>query len=96
MRRKRAVGVATLVLLLAAVLPLWAADLPISVASLSSPVAPFTDATIQIQTSPGAACTITVLYKSGPSRDLPPQNWTIFDLRTEPTLRPSGGTGGSR
>lgn len=48
--------------------PLWAADLPISVVSLSSPVAPFTDATIQVQTTAGAACAITVLYKSGPSK----------------------------
>lgn len=57
-----------LFILFAAVSPLWAADLPVSVVSLSSPVAPFTDATMQIQTTPGAACTITVLYKSGPSR----------------------------
>jgi len=54
--------------LLVLVAPLWAADLPISVVSLSSPVVPFTDATMQIQTTPGASCAITVLYKSGPSR----------------------------
>lgn len=47
---------------------LWAADLPLSVVSLTSPVAPFTDATIQVQTTAGARCAITVLYKSGPSR----------------------------
>ena len=46
----------------------WAADLAISIISLSSPVAPFSDATLQIRSSPGARCTITVLYKSGPSR----------------------------
>jgi len=47
---------------------LWAADLGVSVISLTSPVAPFTDASIQVQTTPGASCTIVVLYKSGPSR----------------------------
>jgi len=46
----------------------WAADLPISLVSLSSPVAPFSDATLEIRTSPGATCAITVSYKSGPSR----------------------------
>lgn len=55
-------------LLLATVSPIWAADLLLSVVSLSSPVAPFTDATIQVQTTPGASCSITVLYKSGPSK----------------------------
>ncbi len=46
----------------------WAAGLPVSLVHISSPVAPFADATIQIKTAPGAACTITVAYKSGPSR----------------------------
>ncbi len=55
-------------LLLAVAKPIWAAELPLSLLSLSSPVAPFTDATIQVQTVPGASCVITVLYKSGPSR----------------------------
>jgi micrococcal nuclease len=64
-RRARFVG--ALLLLLSAASPAWA-ELPISVVSLTSPVAPFTDATIQVQTSPGASCSITVLYKSGPSR----------------------------
>ena len=57
-----------LILLLSLVGPVFAADLPVSVISLSSPVAPFDDATIQVQTRPGANCHITVLYKSGPSR----------------------------
>jgi micrococcal nuclease len=48
--------------------PVWAADLQISVVSLSSPVAPFSDAMLEIQTAPGAICAITVHYKSGPSR----------------------------
>jgi hypothetical protein len=56
------------ILLLALGGPIWAADLPISVVSLSSPVAPFDDATMEIQTKPGANCAISVLYKSGPSR----------------------------
>jgi len=55
-------------LLLALGGPIWAADLPISVISLSSPVAPYDDATLEIQTRPGASCGISVLYKSGPSR----------------------------
>ncbi len=33
-----------------------------------SPAARSTDATLEIQTTPGASCSITVLYKSGPSR----------------------------
>jgi micrococcal nuclease len=45
----------------------WAGPLPLSVVSLSSPVQPFTDATIQARTAPGAHCEITVTYQSGPS-----------------------------
>jgi micrococcal nuclease len=55
-------------ILLAAVGSVWAADLRVAVVSLSSPVAPFSDATLEIQTAPGAACVIAVRYKSGPSR----------------------------
>ena len=46
----------------------WAPDLPVSLTNLSSPVARFADATIQVKTAPDAACAIRVLYKSGPSR----------------------------
>jgi micrococcal nuclease len=35
---------------------------------VTSPAAPFTDATLTISTSPGANCSIMVRYKSGPSR----------------------------
>lgn len=35
---------------------------------LTSPVSPGSDATLTVQTLPGAGCTITVHYKSGPSR----------------------------
>ena len=59
---------ATVLLLLGFALPIWAADLPVSVVALSSPVAPSSDATLEIQTTPGATCAITVHYKSGPSR----------------------------
>lgn len=45
----------------------WAGSLPLSVVSLSSPVQPFTDATLEARTAPGATCEITVIYKSGPS-----------------------------
>ena len=61
------VSVITLLLALTAT-AIWAADLRVSVVSLSSPVAPSGDATLEIQTTPGASCSITVLYKSGPSR----------------------------
>lgn len=61
------VGVA-LLLLLAIASPLQAGELPISLVSLSSPVVASRDASIQVQTSPGAKCSITVQYKSGPSR----------------------------
>jgi competence protein ComEC len=40
----------------------------INVASLTSPVSPNRIATLTIQTIPGAACSITVYYKSGPSQ----------------------------
>jgi len=46
----------------------WAAGLSVSLVQLSSPVAPFTDATITVKTAPAASCAITVLYESGPSR----------------------------
>lgn len=68
MRKEPYLPILAVVFLWVLVGPLWAADLPISVVSLSSPVAPFTDATLQVQTTPGANCTITVLYKSGPSK----------------------------
>src|SRR3989442_5283811 len=61
------VSVITLLLALTAS-AIWAADLRVSVVSLSSPAAPSSDATLEIQTTPGASCSITVLYKSGPSR----------------------------
>jgi hypothetical protein len=48
--------------------PAQAADLPITLISVTSPAAPFTDATLTISTSPGANCSIVVHYKSGPSR----------------------------
>lgn len=65
--RRSKLLLAALLLLLSA-RSIWAADLPVSVVSLSSPVAPFSDATMEIQTTPGATCSITVRYKSGPSR----------------------------
>jgi hypothetical protein len=45
-----------------------AADLPITLISVTSPAAPFTDATLTISTTPGANCSIVVYYKSGASR----------------------------
>jgi hypothetical protein len=67
--RRRAGSLQTVVLaLLVLTAPGWTAALTVSLVHLSSPVAPFSDATIQVKTVPGAACTITVLYKSGPSR----------------------------
>jgi len=45
-----------------------AAEVPLTLIRLTSPVASFTDATLEIKTSPGAGCTIVVTYKSGPSR----------------------------
>lgn len=47
---------------------IWAADLPVSVVSLSSPAARSTDARLEIQTTPGASCSIIVHYMSGPSQ----------------------------
>jgi hypothetical protein len=48
--------------------PARAADLPITLISVTSPAAPFSDAALTISTSPGANCSIVVYYKSGPSR----------------------------
>ncbi len=42
--------------------------LQIKLVSLTSPVSPGQDATISVLTAPGAACSITVVYKSGPSK----------------------------
>lgn len=47
---------------------IYAADLPVVVVSLTSPAAPFSDATLEIQTTPAASCSIVVRYKSGPSK----------------------------
>jgi hypothetical protein len=44
-----------------------AAELAVAFVSVSSPVAPFSDAQVQVQTSPGAVCDIAVSYKTGPS-----------------------------
>src|SRR6266508_3237868 len=48
--------------------PVRAADLLITLISVTSPAAPFTDATLTISTTPGASCSIVIHYKSGPSR----------------------------
>jgi hypothetical protein len=48
--------------------PARAADLLITLVSVTSPAAPFTDATLTVSTNPGANCSIVVHYKSGPSR----------------------------
>ncbi len=48
--------------------PVIPAELSIEITSLTSPVSPGTDARLEIQTTPGAECAITVVYKSGPSR----------------------------
>ena len=47
--------------------PARAADLPVTLISVTSPAAPFSDATLIIGTAPGANCSIVVRYKSGPS-----------------------------
>ena len=65
--RLRVLTVALAVLVLA-VTAVCAADLPVSVVALTSPAAPSTDATLEIQTTPGASCAIVVRYKSGPSK----------------------------
>lgn len=57
MPRARKLSVA-LLLVVAVVGAAWAADLPITVVHLTSPAAPFTDATLEVKTSPGADCTI--------------------------------------
>lgn len=58
----------TVLLLVGVAAAAQAVDLAISVVSLTSPAAPFSDATLTIRTSPGAGCSIKVTYRSGPSR----------------------------
>ena len=48
--------------------PARAGDLLVTLISVTSPAAPFTDATLTVSTAPGANCSIVVHYKSGPSR----------------------------
>lgn len=48
--------------------PVRAQPLPVRLVSPTSPVSPGDDATVTVQTTPGALCLITVRYKSGPSR----------------------------
>jgi hypothetical protein len=43
-------------------------QVPIAVLALTSPVAAGSQATLQVQTTPGVDCGIVVLYKSGPSQ----------------------------
>ncbi len=44
------------------------AQLQVRFVSVTSPVSPGDDATLTVQTAPGAECLITVRYKSGPSK----------------------------
>ena len=62
---RAAIGAAVILLCFSAA---GAMDVAVELVSLTTPVAPFTDATLTAKTVPGAACTIVVLYKSGPSR----------------------------
>ena len=48
--------------------PARSAELLITLISVTSPAAPFTDATLTVSTAPEANCSIVVHYKSGPSR----------------------------
>lgn len=43
-------------------------ELSLEIISVTSPVSPGEDATLEAKTTPGAECTIVVLYKSGSSR----------------------------
>jgi len=48
--------------------PVFGQGLEVKLVSVTSPVSPGDDATITVQTAPGATCLITVRYKSGPSK----------------------------
>jgi hypothetical protein len=61
-------GLLAILVVLATATPLWAADLPVNLVSVTSPAAPFTDAKLEVKTAPEALCHITVVYKSGPSK----------------------------
>jgi micrococcal nuclease len=70
MRTTRAfVPILIVMVLLAASVPGVAAPpLPVTLVAVSSPVSHGHAASLSVQTVPGAACAITVTYKSGPSR----------------------------
>lgn len=74
-RKIRGIALAV-ILLLAGTAPIVSAQqLQVRLVSLTSPVNPGDNATIVVQTTPGALCLITVRYKSGPSKakDLVPK-----------------------
>jgi hypothetical protein len=56
--------------------------IPVLIISVTSPVSPGANATLVAQTVPGALCTITVRYKSGPG--------TAEGLKPTPTADSSG------
>lgn len=49
------------------VAPTAAGGLTVTITSLTSPISPGSPATLAARTAPGAACSIVVVYKSGPS-----------------------------
>jgi len=67
MGRILAFALAVALLLAVALSPVRAQPLQVRLVALTSPVSPGADATLTVQTAPGAMCLITVRYKSGPS-----------------------------
>ncbi len=66
--RKTLVLIPVLSLIVALAPVASAQQLQVKLVSLTSPVSPGSDATVVVQTVPNASCSITVIYKSGPSR----------------------------
>ena len=68
-QRRLSLGVTLAILFAVATsAPAAAPQLPVTLVSITSPVNHGSPASISVKTAPGAACRITVTYKSGPSR----------------------------
>ncbi len=68
LRRLLTGALAVILIFAVAPSPVRAQPLPVRIVSVTSPVSPGADATLTVQTAPGALCLITVRYKSGPSK----------------------------
>lgn len=67
-RAERATPLIALLVLLSLATAAGAADLTVALVSVSTPAPRGSEAIVRVQTAPGAACSIEVRYRSGPSK----------------------------